>query len=1629
MSLRRGPKNTMSVDTVTRSEILRECAGKQPGGTPQWLLERYYRHVADEDVVGYGPERLRGTLASHLQLASDRAPGTTRVRIVHPSLESDGWTCPYAILQIVTDDMPFLVDSVISELTRHDRSVHAVIHPQLFVQRDAGGALQHVYDTDTVPEPTEAGMAPASESWMHFEIDLGVDDAADAALVADVERVVGDVRVAVNDWSKMHDECEQIIAALDSERPVSVPGAAVDKVQGFLRWLADNHFTFLGYREYTLDTVDGEDVLRVKPGTGLGILRYDKPSSRSFSKLSPRGRATARQPQLLTITKANSRATVHRSSFLDYIGIRTFDEQGNVIGEKRFLGLFTSSAYTESARRVPVVRERIAKVLARTGYSPDSHSGKDLLEVLENYPRDELFQTSSNELYEISTAVLRLQERRQAQMFRRVDEFGRFVSVLVYLPRDRYNTGVRLRIERILRDAYQPEAVDYTTRIAESALALIHFVVRLVPGSDVPEVDEQELQELVLESSRTWGERLGAVSLEEDGEDASARVMSLYSRAFPEAYKEDFTPRQAIADLRRIEALESDDHTLLTLYREPGADSRERRFKLFRRNPVVLTDVLPVFTHLGVEVTDERPYSMQRADGVVVHVYDFGLRAGGPDVWGTDERSTADVRERFQEAFSDVWEGDSESDGLGALVLLAGLTSREVMMLRAIAKYLRQIGFTFSQNYIEQALRTNVHLARSLVDLFDARFDPAQPDGGRADAEAELVQRIESALDEVASLDHDRIIRTMMGVIRAALRTNVFQRDADGRPSPVMSFKINCASVPGLPSPKPKFEIWVYGPRVEGVHLRFGMVARGGLRWSDRPEDFRTEILGLVKAQMVKNAVIVPTGSKGGFVAKRLPDPSDREAWLAEGIAAYKLFISGLLDVTDNLVSGAVVPPESVVRHDGDDTYLVVAADKGTATFSDIANGVAQSYGFWLDDAFASGGSAGYDHKAMGITARGAWESVKRHFREMGVDTQAQEFTVVGVGDMSGDVFGNGMLLSEHIRLVAAFDHRHIFLDPDPVAATSYAERRRLFDLPRSSWGDYDTSLISAGGGVYPRTAKSIPVSAQTRHALGLADDVTRLAPNDLMRAILLAPVDLFWNGGIGTYIKASSETAADIGDRANDQIRVNGGELRVKVVGEGGNLGASQLGRIEAAEHGVRVNTDAIDNSAGVDTSDHEVNIKILVTDLMRQGRFDLEQRNTLLHSMTDEIAVQVLRDNYEQNVLLGNARAQTHAMLPVHQRLIHWLEQRGELDRELEFLPSDAEIARRSSAGGGLTSPEFSVLVAYAKLAMKNDLAHSELTDDPWFAALLASYFPEPVRVRYAAELAQHPLRRQIVVNQVVNSMINRGGITFAFRVGEETGAGPEQIARAFIVAREVFGLREFVTQVEELDNVVPTQSQTALYLEFRRLLDRATRWLVHSRPARLDITGEIDRFGAVVRELTPKLPQLLQGSERARWESRRAEMGDGGVPTQLAGWAAALLDSYSLLDITEQAISTDTPVADVAAVYFMLSESLGIDRILSAVSRLPRDDRWDALARGAVRDDLYAVLDSFTAAVIADTPADESAEQRLDRWATENSESINRAQQALVGVSELDEAGLAPLSVALRTLRSVVRSGSAR
>ncbi len=1639
----------------SRQHLLDEAAALADRSVerPKELLNGYYRHVAAEDLLERRAEDLVGATLSHRSLAMQRTPGQAKVRVFTPSVEQEGWATGHTVIEVVTDDMPFLVDSVSAELNRQSRAIHLLVHPQLLVRRDEDGRLLEVlgFDVDAT-NATDAGgtdqpAGATAESWMHLQIDRESDLADREELTQRIQGILTQVRAAVDDWPAMRERAREIGAQIESDPPTGLDEAQTSEATALLDWMASGQFTFLGYREYALDSRPDGEYLTTVPGSGLGLLRAetqeDATKEPAATPLPPAVAAKAREKHLCIITKANSRSPVHRSVYLDYIGIKAFDEAGEVTGERRFLGLFTSSAYTSSVSQVPFISAKVDDVVKQSGFAHDSHLAKDLLGVLETYPRDELFQADAAHLTETATSVVHLAERRRTRLFLRKDDYGRFMSCLVYLPRDRYNTAVRLRIEAILSRAFNGAGVEYTTRVSESSLARLHFVVRVPTGQRLPDVDVTELERQLVAATRTWDEDLSEVARSEYGEEQGARLLGTYAHAFPEAFKEDFHARVAVADLHLVEQLQEEGDFRLNLYHSPGAPEGERRLKLYRRGSVSLSEVLPYFTDLGIIVTDERPYELQRHDGTPVHIYDFGLRATEEASW---TRGPEGMRTAFQEAFEAVWDGLAESDGFNALILSAGLTWRQVVILRTVAKYLRQAGTTFSQDYIEATLRGNAHIARLLVELFEARFDPDRfaddaPSAGSAEgsagdagdervaAEEACTRVILGALDDVSSLDEDRILRSFLSVIRATLRTNFYQEGPDGAPTkPTVALKIDPGAVPGMPSPKPKFEIWVYGPRVEGVHLRFGHVARGGLRWSDRREDFRTEVLGLVKAQMVKNAVIVPTGSKGGFIAKQLPDPSDREAWLAEGIEAYKLFISALLDVTDNRESGRIVAPPRVVRHDEEDPYLVVAADKGTASFSDIANSVARDYGFWLDDAFASGGSAGYDHKGMGITARGAWESVKRHFREMDHDTQTQDFTVVGVGDMSGDVFGNGMLLSEHIRLVAAFDHRHIFIDPAPDAATSYAERRRLFELPRSSWGDYDTGLISAGGGVFSRGAKSIRLTDEIREVLGLPADTETMTPAELMKAVLQAPVDLLWNGGIGTYVKASTENNAQIGDRANDAIRVDGSQLRVKVVGEGGNLGFSQLGRIEAALGGVRINTDAIDNSAGVDTSDHEVNIKILLTGLMREDDLTLKQRNELLVAMTQDVGLAVLRDNYEQNVLLGNARAQDHQMLGVHRRFMDWLTGRGELDRALEFLPDDATLEERAAQGRGLSSPEFSVLVAYAKLALKADLVQSKLPDEPWFHRSLAEYFPEPIRERFPDELDKHPLRREIIVNSVANSIINRGGITFIYRAMEETGASSEQVARAFVVAREVFDLASFVAEVEALDNVVPTAVQTKAYLEFRRLLDRSVRWFLQNRPSSLDVAAEIERFGPHVAATRSRMADLLGGPERERMERDVDTLEEAGVGRELAVRIATLLDVYSCLDIVEIAAETGRDLEEITPMYFAVSEYFEIDSLLFRVAELAREDRWDSLARGAMRDDLYAVLDSLTRAVLESTDPELDARDRLAAWVTENTASLERTKNALIGIDSLTDAGLAPLSVALRSLRSIVRAGSA-
>ncbi|WP_069811048.1 NAD-glutamate dehydrogenase [Streptomyces sp. TP-A0874] len=1629
------------------------------------FLQRFYRHTAPEDLNGRDPVDVLGAALSHLRLAEHRPQGTANVKVHTPTVEESGWTCHHTVVEVITDDMPFLVDSVTNELSKLGRGIHRVIHPQVIVRRDVAGELLEVLDsgrgahtdgTENIEGGDENAEWPQdalTESWIHVEIDRENDAAELEQIAADLRQVLSDVREAVEDWSKMRRSALEIAEGLPGElTSAKLPEQEVEEAQELLRWLAEDHFTFLGYREYDLSSVPNEsggeeDVLSAVPGTGLGILRSDprrrtaddsQAVSPSFNRLPADARAKARERKLLVLTKANSRATVHRPSYLDYIGVKKFDSAGNVIGERRFLGLFSSAAYTESVRRVPVIRRKVAEVLSGAGFSPNSHDGRDLLQILETYPRDELFQTPVDQLRSIATSVLYLQERRRLRLYLRQEEYGRYYSALVYLPRDRFNTAVRLRLIDILKEELDGTSVDFTAWNTESVLSRLHFVIRVAPGTALRRLDNadvERIEERLTEAARSWSDGFVEVLTAEVGEERGAELAHRYANAFPEGYKADHSPRNAVADLQHLERLTDRDEQhgfAVSLYQPVGAAPGEFRFKIYRTgSQVSLSAVLPVLQRLGVEVVDERPYELRLADRSIVWIYDFGLRL--PEAGRDGDHLADDARERFQETFTAVWTGEAENDGFNSLVLNAGLSWRQAMVLRAYAKYLRQAGSTFSQDYMEVTLHKNVHTTRLLVSLFEARLSPHRQRAGTELTDG-LLEELDGALDQVASLDEDRILRSFLTLIKATQRTNYFQSGRNGEPHGYVSFKLDPLAIPDLPAPRPAHEVWVYSPSVEGVHLRYGKVARGGLRWSDRREDFRTEVLGLVKAQMVKNTVIVPVGAKGGFVGKRLPDPSvDRDAWMAEGVACYKTFISGLLDITDNLVGGEVVHPEDVVRHDDDDTYLVVAADKGTARFSDIANEVAQSYGYWLGDAFASGGSAGYDHKGMGITARGGWESVKRHFRELGRNTQTEDFTVVGIGDMSGDVFGNGMLLSEHIRLVGAFDHRHIFVDPDPDAATSYAERRRLFELPRSSWADYDTELISEGGGVFPRTAKSVPISPQMRKALGLGEDVTKLTPAELMKAVLRAPVDLVWNGGIGTYVKASTENHADVGDKGNDAIRVDGREIRAKVVGEGGNLGLTQLGRIEFALSGGpdgtggRVDTDAIDNSAGVDASDHEVNIKILLNAVVAGGDMTVKQRNELLAEMTDEVGELVLRSNYAQNVALANAVSQAPSLLNAHHRAIRRLVRDGHLDRELEFLPSDRQIRERHAAGQGLTQPELAVLLAYDKITTAEELIDTELPDDPYLQRLLYAYFPKPLRERFDEQIDGHALRREIVTTVLVNDTINSAGSSFLHRMREETGASTEEIVRAQTAARAIFGLAGVWDAVEALDNEVSADVQTRIRLHSRRLVERGARWLLNNRPQPLRLAETVEFFEERVESVWADLPKLLKGADLSWHQDTQDEMLAAGVPGELALRVAGFSAVFPALDIVAIADRTGAQSLEVAEVYYDLADRLQISQLMDKIVALPRADRWQSMARASIREDLFAAHAALTSDVLSAGEGDSTPDQRFAAWEQKNASILGRARGTLEEIQGSDSFDLANLSVAMRTMRTLLRTHS--
>ncbi|MCV9995402.1 NAD-glutamate dehydrogenase [Paeniglutamicibacter sp. ZC-3] len=1590
------------------------------------LVNTYYGQLAQEDEAGYSPQQLEARVAAHLDVGWQRASKTAGVAVTR-----HGAT---AMVYVVTDDMPFLVDSVTAEIVRQKIAINVVVHPTFLVTRDASdghittfhtvSANSHLASGDTAAMPSISALVAensdtAIESWISVELGGDPSDEAVSDLVAGLERILKDVRAAVEDWVPMRNKVHEIadsLANVTGAEDIADLNAAVD----LLHWLDDGNFTFLGYREYDLITENNEDVLRLQVESGLGLMRNAVPAS-GLQHLTKRGRAMARDKRALVITKANSRSTVHRGIYLDYVGVKRFDAEGNVNGERRFIGLFASSVYTSSVRSVPVVREKVEAVLKRAGFAPDSHSGKDIVTILETYPRDELFQISVEDLTHTVLGILRLQERRRTSLFLRPDVYGRFMSALVYLPRDRYTTGVRLRIEKELTAAFNAESMDFEVRMSESSLVRLFYRIRLQRHGLTPVVDRAALETRLVAAVRSWSEGIAVAANERYGPEQGTELAAHWAEAFPAAYRVEYEVEDALVDIERFGLYEKPGHTgpvVKFFVPEEDEDSEiNARMKLYLTAPLSLSKILPVLQNLGLEVIDERPFAVTPSRAEDRYLYDLGLKFPA----GIDPLAAEPL---LAQAYGAVVTGEAESDHMNRLVLLEGVSWRQVALLRAYSRYLHQLGVSNSYTFMSDALVGNPEVTHGIIALFEGTFNPAlgAEESAREIEAAHAV--LAEALEKVPTLDADKLLRRFVNLIEATLRTNYYTDPA------ALAFKLMPGKITDAPFPRPKYEIWVCSPRLEGVHLRFGEVARGGLRWSDRREDFRTEVLGLVKAQMVKNAVIVPTGAKGGFYAKQLPNPAeDRNAWLEEGKAAYRTFIRSLLEITDNLVvdenGERVVPPANVVRLDGDDTYLVVAADKGTAAFSDIANAISAERGHWLGDAFASGGSVGYDHKAMGITARGAWESVKRHFTEFGVDTQTQEFTAVGVGDMSGDVFGNGLLRTRTVKLLAAFDHRDIFLDPHPEPGASFDERARLFELPRSSWADYNKELISAGGGVYSRALKSIPISPEVREALGLGTTVSSMAPNELLKAILGAPVDLLYNGGIGTYVKASGESHAEVGDRANDAIRVDGAQVRARVIGEGGNLGMTQRGRIEAALHGVILNTDAIDNSAGVDCSDHEVNIKIFVDRMVVAGKLAASERADFLQSMTDEVARLVLKTNFDQNVMLLNDKQELAAMSPAYERLMDWLEEHAELDRDLEFLPSAAVLEERLAAGGSLTTPELSVLVAYAKIQLAGALAASDLPDDPYFAATLRNYFPAQLAERFGAELANHPLRREIIATVVANDMVNIGGTTYAFRVMEETGASEAQVAKAFVALREIYSFDDEIGAINALPASFDAQHWCRLHLDMRRLLDRATRWFIHHVDRDEPVDGAIASLAPTVRSLRPVVGSLLRGADAERVARWKAEGKGWGLDDALATRWAGQFETFVLLDIAAQAKRSGTDAVELAKVYYVLYDRFGVDSLLERITALPRDDRWKALARAALRDDLYSTIIDFTRDVVAATDGTETdPAARVGQWLEANAANLDRAQNMFAEVNRLERDDMASLSVALRLLRSIVR-----
>ena len=1569
------------------------------------LAQHLFSNVSHDDLTQRNESDLYGAVVSLWHHINEKKADEISVRVFNPTVSRQGWQSTHTIVEIVVPDSPFLVDSVKMALTRLDLSSHLMLHNPTQISRSDSGSVVGVSSGEGV-----------FQSLFHIEVDRLSSKAEMTALKTELLDIFTDTSLVVNDWLTMVEKLKEVTDQVEQQKEsIPVDGQRFDETLAFLRWLGEHNFTFMGYKEYDLVSVNGDTELQPTKEQGLGLFaNSDRVRNVKLSEFSDSARLEAKKPYVLIVTKGNTASRIHRPAYNDYIGIKKFDKSGKVIGEHRFTGLYTSAVYNQTVETIPLVREKVERILDASGYREGSYSYKALHNILENYPRDELLQAREEELLEVGTGVVQMQDRDLLRLFVRKDPFGRFFSCMVYVTKDRYNTELRRQTQRILKQYFGcEEEVEFTTYFSESPLARTHYIVRV--DNNNMDVDVKTIEQNLMEVSSTWDDRLSESIIANFGESKGLPLSKEYMRAFPRSYKEDMMPGSAVADIERLEALSEDNKLGMLFYRpqEEAADSKAVRLKLFYHSaePIHLSDVMPMLENFGLRVIGESPYEVRKTNGTTYWILDFSM------LHKSDQ--TIDLREArdlFQQAFAAIWAGELDSDGFNRLVLGAGLAGREISILRAYARYMRQVGFPFSQQYIEDTLSHYPDLAKGLVSLFGKRFDPKLR--GSAKGQQDLIKKITEQLDHVESLDDDRIIRRYMEMITATLRTNYYQVDENKQAKPWLALKMRPSEIPDIPAPVPAFEIFVYAPDIEGVHLRGGKVARGGLRWSDRQEDFRTEILGLVKAQQVKNTVIVPVGAKGGFVCKRQHTMSGRDEIFAEGQRCYKRFIRALLDVSDNIIEGEVIPPKNVVRHDEDDPYLVVAADKGTATFSDLANSVSEEYNFWLGDAFASGGSNGYDHKAMGITAKGGWESVKRHFREMGINCQTTDFTAIGVGDMAGDVFGNGMLLSKHIRLQAAFNHMHIFIDPNPDSASSWVERDRLFNLPRSSWEDYNKELISQGGGIFSRRAKSISLTPEIQKMLGTKK--ASMAPNDLIKAILSMEVDLLWNGGIGTYVKSSNETHTDVGDRANDVLRINGGDLKAKVVGEGGNLGMTQLGRIEYALTGGRVNTDFVDNVGGVDCSDNEVNIKIFLNGLVSNGDLTVKQRNQVLESMEDEVGEIVLDDAYCQAESISVTEHQGVSLVKEQIRFIHTMEKAGYLDRGLEYIPDDETLLEREKQGQGLTRPELSVLIAYGKMVLKEDLVSDDIANDEFHAQQLMQYFPTELRRNYSQHMDNHPLRAEIIATALANQMVNEMGCNFITRLQEETGANIVDIANAYAASREIYGLGQVLKSIRELDNISSSQAQYELLYHVRRTLRRLTRWLLRNRTGKQSVRALVELYQGDVVAITEKLDENLVAAEVEEHQAMAQVWIEQGVTAELANSVARLSSLYSALDISTVARETGKTVQQASKLYFNLGDRLSLHWFLKQINGQAVDNNWQALARAAFREDLDWQQRQLTGQVLnCGCGSDLDVIKALDEWMESNSVSLHRWESILNEFKVGSVHEFAKFSVALREL----------